>query len=549
MIPWILLIALLGVYVAAVPQLLKRAGQSSSLQFIPLLNLIPLLKILHRPWWWWLLLLVPGVNLIMLVIINVETGIAFGQRSTAKQWLFGVLPWYALLKLAFRQQEAAFIGPRDWKGKKKGFFREWGEAIVFAVVAATVIRTFAFEAFTIPTPSMENSMLVGDYLFVSKMSYGAKVPQTPFSVPFVHNALPGSMTNSYTEWFSLPYFRLPGWGKVKRYDPVVFNFPSNDTIIVHPTLAGYDYQDYLRKEGIFIAGSLEKYLNNRAAYDAKARKHFVEDKYIACTGTAIEGLRTRPMDKKENFVKRCVGLPGEKLELRERRLFINDKPVEDPEGAMWSYDVRFKLTQTDNERYRAELLRVLEKFEIAPGNLQPVHQHTAGANINLALTNAQYDKLRQSSLVDFIAPCIDSLVTEQTNLDIFPNSPLAPFNAWTRDNFGPVVIPARGMRVSLTPENVALYQRAIEVYEGNSWEESGGKIFINGKEATEYTFKQDYYWMMGDNRHRSLDARYWGFVPFDHIVGKPVFTWLSKNQQAHNNSSSVRWNRMFRFVK
>ncbi|MBL7942960.1 MAG: hypothetical protein JNM00_09350, partial [Flavobacteriales bacterium] len=415
--------------------------------------------------------------------------------------------------------------------------------------AATVIRTFAFEAFTIPTPSMENSMLVGDYLFVSKMTYGAKVPQTPFSVPFIHNAMPGSMTNSYTEWFSMPYFRLPGWGSIKRYDPVVFNFPANDTIIVHPTLAGYDYQDYLRKEGIFVAGSLQKYLQDRPKYDAIARKHFTEDKFISCTRTEIEGLRTRPMDKKENFVKRCVGLPGEKLEIRHRRLYINDEMVEDPENAMWSYDVRFKLSDpTDQEKTRIEVLRTLANFDIAPGNLQPAHQFPE-ATINAALTNKQYEKLSESNLVDFIAPCEDSLVTVQENLDIYPNSPLAPFNSWTRDNFGPIVIPAEGMTVELTPENIALYQRCIEVYEGNKWEVSGGKVIINGIETTSYTFKQDYYWMMGDNRHRSLDARYWGFVPFDHVVGKPVFTWFSKDQQAHNNSTAVRWNRMFRFVK
>ena len=232
MIPWILLIALIVVYSITLPPLLKRAGLNATLGYIPLVNFFPFLKMIKRPWWWFFLLLSPGVNLMMLVIINVELGIAFGKRKTGEQWFFGALPWYALFKLAYQEKEVAFIGPRDWTGKKKSFGREWGEAIVFAVVAASVIRTFFIEAFTIPTPSMEKSMLVGDYLFVSKLSYGPKVPQTPVSIPFVHNAIPGGMTNSYVDWFSLPYFRLPGMGKVVRFDPVVFNFPNCDTIMV-----------------------------------------------------------------------------------------------------------------------------------------------------------------------------------------------------------------------------------------------------------------------------------------------------------------------------
>jgi signal peptidase I len=191
MIPWILLILLIVVYSITLPKLLTRAGLSPTLGYIPIVNFLPFLKMIKRPWWWFLLLLCPGVNLLMLVVINVELGIVFGKRSTKDQWMFGALPWYAISNLAFTDKGALYIGARDWTGKKKSFMREWGEAIVFAVVAASVIRTFFIEAFTIPTPSMEKSMLVGDYLFVSKTSYGAKIPQTPVSVPFVHNALAG----------------------------------------------------------------------------------------------------------------------------------------------------------------------------------------------------------------------------------------------------------------------------------------------------------------------------------------------------------------------
>jgi len=200
MIPWIFLLALIVIYSITLPVLLKRAGVSNAvLGYIPLVNFFPFLKMIKRPWWWFFILLCPGINLLMLVIMNVELGIAFGKRSTKDQWFFGALPWVAIPQLAFKQKEVAYVGPRDWTGKKKSTMREWGEAIVFAVVAASIIRTFFFEAFTIPTPSMEKSMLVGDYLFVSKMSYGAKIPQTPVSVPFVHNALPGGMTHCQVE--------------------------------------------------------------------------------------------------------------------------------------------------------------------------------------------------------------------------------------------------------------------------------------------------------------------------------------------------------------
>jgi signal peptidase I len=292
MIPWILLILLIVVYSITLPKLLTRAGLSPTLGYIPIVNFLPFLKMIKRPWWWFLLLLCPGVNLLMLVVINVELGIVFGKRSTKDQWMFGALPWYAISNLAFTDKGALYIGARDWTGKKKSFMREWGEAIVFAVVAASVIRTFFIEAFTIPTPSMEKSMLVGDYLFVSKTSYGAKIPQTPVSVPFVHNALPGGMKNSYVDWFTLPYFRLPGLGDVERMDPVVFNFPNGDTIMVDPFYAGHDYFSYVRKEGMFLAGGYDKYKLSPEKYNQMARDEF-ENKHtcrILCQRKRCEKL-------------------------------------------------------------------------------------------------------------------------------------------------------------------------------------------------------------------------------------------------------------------
>ena len=543
MIPWILLIALLIVYSATLPLLLKRAGvKNPMLGLIPIVNFFPFLRMIKRPWWWFFILLCPGINLMMLVIMNVELGIAFGKRSTKEQWFYGALPWVALMQLTFKDKNAAYLGPRDWTGKKKSTMREWGEAIVFAVVAASIIRTFFFEAFTIPTPSMEKSMLVGDYLFVSKMSYGPKIPQTPVSVPFVHNALPGGMTNSYVDWFSLPYFRLPGFGDVERYDPVVFNFPHGDTILIDPYYAGHDYYSILRNEAMKSAGSYGNYLKNTDKFNQIARDNFAKKKICASCGDdrngrpmPIGGVKGRPVDKEENYVKRCIGLPGEDLQIINHETYINGNKIDDPEGMMLSYVVKMKS--------RIALDKVFKEYKV---NINDRHL-IEGATTLSSFTRSDIEKLKSNP--DLVSITLNNDSLTENFMSIFPNSPLAPFNRWTRDNFGPIHIPAQGETIELTRENIAIYQRVITTYEGNSWEQRDGKIFINGKESTHYTFRQNYYWMMGDNRHQSADSRYWGFVPEDHIVGKPVFTWFSKEDKNYQETGEIRWGRMFKTVK
>ncbi len=542
MIPWILLFALIVIYSITLPVLLKRAGvANSALGYVPIANFFPFLKMIKRPWWWFLILLCPGINLMMLVIMNVELGISFGKRSTKDQWFFGALPWVAIPQLAFKEKQIVFVGPRDWTGKKKSTMREWGEAIVFAVIAASIIRTFFFEAFTIPTPSMEKSMLVGDYLFVSKMSYGAKIPQTPVSVPFVHNALPGGMTNSYVDWFSLPYFRLPGFGKVDRYDPVVFNFPHGDTILIDPYYAGHDYYSILRNEGMKMAGSYDKYLKDTEKYNQIARNNFANKKVCMSCGEErggrafpIGGVKGRPVDKQENYVKRCIGLPGEDLQIINHETYINGNKIEDPQGMMLSYIVEMKD--------RRSLEKVYKDYKV---NIND--RHSNGSKTLSSFTREDIEKLKANSDVVSITLNNDSL--SENFMSIFPNSPLAPFNTWTRDNYGPIHIPAKGETIQLTADNIAKYKRVIVTYEKNKWEQREGKIFINDTETNSYTFKQDYYWMMGDNRHQSADARYWGFVPEDHIVGKPVFTWFSKEDKGYQETGEIRWGRMFRTVK
>lgn len=546
MIPWIILAALIAIYSFTLPPLLQRAGLKSILGYIPVVNFVPFLKLIKRPWWWFLLLLCPGVNLLMLVVMNVELGISFNKRSTKDQWIFGALPWYALPQLAFKEKELPYIGPRDWTGKKKSMPREWGEAIVFAVVAASVIRTFFIEAFTIPTPSMEKSMLVGDYLFVSKVSYGPKIPQTPMSVPFVHNAMPGSMANSYVDWFTLPYFRLPGIGDVERLDPVVFNFPNGDTIIVDPFYAGHDYYSYVRKEGMFLAGGYDKYKISPEKFNQMARNNFADKHLCKICGAEqgiksfpVGGVRYRPMDKKENYVKRCVGLPGDNLSIVNRQLMINGEVIPDPEGVMYSYIVSAKSSTA--------LDKIYDEFKVNKNDRHRGVFDGVPATLS-SFKQSEIDQLKTWGDVVNIEPQIDTLPKEP--LAYYPNVDMAPFNTWTIDNYGPIHIPAKGEKIELNAENIALYKRVIVNYENNTWEEKNGVIYINGQQTTQYEFKQDYYWMMGDNRHQSADSRYWGFVPEDHVVGKPVFTWFSKsgNPQYHDDSE-IRWNRMFRTVK
>ncbi len=554
MIPWILLALLIVVYCITLTPLLKRAGQNASLGYVPILNFFPFLKMIKRPWWWFLLLLCPGVNLLVLVIMNIELGIAFNKRSTKDQWFFGALPWVALPMLAFKEKEQAFVGPRDWTGKKKSGMREWGEAIVFAVIAASVIRTFFIEAFTIPTPSMEKSMLVGDYLFVSKVSYGAKIPQTPMSVPFVHNAMPGSLTNSYVEWFSLPYYRLPGFGSVERFDPVVFNFPNGDTIMVDPEMASHDYYRFLRNEALDLAGNnVTKFENEKSKYMQQARVNFQQKKIITSIrdqrGNPYKfgGVKVRPMDKKDNYVKRCIGLPGDNLKIINRQVYVNDAPIENPVDMMFSY--RFVVKDP------SKVKEIYADYKVNKGDRGALRDETGGAAKDSlgriyyvsSFTQADYEKLKQTPFVISIEANNDTLSDEP--MALYPNSNNFPFNTWTRDNYGPIHIPAEGETIQLTKENIETYARVISVYECNQWQEKDGKVYINGNEASSYTFKQNYYWMMGDNRHQSADSRYWGFVPEDHVVGKPVFTWFSKEDKNYQPEGEIRWKRMFRFVK
>ena len=537
-IPEILFILLLIEYIVCLPAIFKKANKATWMGYIPVVQFIPMLQLIRRMWYWFVLLFVPGVNLLVFVIINVELAKAFNLRTAKDQWLAGALPWLFLPMLAFKNEQAQYVGPVDWTGKKKSTQREWGEAIIFALIVASIIRTFAFEAYTIPTPSMENSLKVGDYLFVSKVSYGPRSPMTPVSLPLVHHTIPFINTKSYLPWFEMPYYRLPGFGKVERNDAVVFNFPHGDTVIAHGYLQGHDYYAILRQEAIYEAGGIENYLNNTDKYEQIARNNFTVKKKVKSLGTPIDGIIVRPLDKKEHYIKRCIGLPGEALSLVDGQVNINGQPVENPEGLEFVYVI---ISERGNSSMEKRLRKTLNL------DLRSSYQRVNDTMHTVVCTR------EEGKMIDQIEGVVRSWVKNDTlgsnrNLSIFPNQ---ANTVWTADNFGPVLLPAEGLTIELNADNWPIYQRAIRVYEGNQTEIKDGRIFINGAETTSYTFKEDYYFLMGDNRHNSADSRFWGFVPEDHVVGKAVFTWFSKESDAPDKhfTNDIRWSRMMKMVK
>ncbi|MDR3678774.1 MAG: signal peptidase I [Flavipsychrobacter sp.] len=386
----------------------------------------------------------------------------------------------------------AFTKDKDKKKKKnKPVWREWLDAALFAIVAATLIRTFLFEAYTIPTGSMEGSLLINDYLFVSKLAYGPRVPMTPVAVPLVHNTMPLTGGKSYTEAVEWGYHRWPGFGHIERNDVVVFNYPAGDTVLTE--MPEGDYYSTLRNE-----------FNND--------RDLLKSRYT---------VMTRPVDKEENYIKRCVGIPGDILAVKDGVLWINNQP-----GNVYPHQKRFYIVQ-------AKGFGISDDF-LDENDIDVIRNE--GSNSILNLANDQVEMVKKLPQVISVTPSIYPYGYTE-NGGTYPND-TTNFK-WSRDNYGPLTIPKAGVTVQLTPQNIALYRRVIANYEGNKLEEKNGAFLINGQPATSYTFKMNYYWMMGDNRHNSLDSRYWGFVPEDHVVGKAWFVWLSYGKHG------IRWRRLF----
>lgn len=408
--------------------------------------------------------------------------------------------------------------------KKKGVEKqskavEWIDALIFAVVAATLIRMLLFEAYTIPTSSMEKSMLVGDYLFVSKVAYGPKLPNTPLAVPFTHHTLPMTRgTKAYSEAIELPYKRIAGTSKVKRNDIIVFNFPAGDTVVV-----GIENPDYYSQVRSNARGYQQAEISrgNDMLYEQAENKvrELIRERYEVIS---------RPVDKRENYIKRGVGMPGDILELKHGQLYVNGELADNPENLQFDYIIRTNGTPLNKMK--------LKEIGISYEDMGMFS--TTGCE--LPLTLEMVEKIKAFPNVMEVTKKEES----GTNVDIFP---FRMASGWNVDNFGPLYVPKKGDRVELTMETLPLYERIIGAYEGNELMVKDSVIYINGQSVKEYVFGMDYYWMMGDNRHRSADSRYWGFVPEDHVVGKAYFIWLSLDKD-NSFLDKIRWKRMFRFI-
>ena len=417
-----------------------------------------------------------------------------------------------------------------WKEAEKPvkFVMSWVDALVFALVAVYFINLFFFQNYVIPSSSLEKSLLTGDYLFVSKVSYGPRIPETPLTMPLTQHTLPVVDCKSYIEWPHWEYRRVKGLGKVELNDIVVFNYPAGDTLCSAPQYQSYDYygmcysigyQIYTQRPNPDSLSAMDRIKYFNTIYEAGREE-------LRRNQQEYGEITTRPTDRRENYVKRCVGLPGQTLQIKNRIVYLDGKANKEPENVQYSYYVKLR------QRLPEEMLK-----ELGISNEDLLSLNSAGY---MPLTKRAVAMLSQrKDLVESI-----EINTDASDLEIYP---LNGNKHWTRDNYGPIWIPEKGKSINLTLDNIAVYERPIRVYEGNDLKITDGKIFINGKEAKSYTFKMDYYWMMGDNRHNSADSRYWGFVPEDHIVGKPIFIWWSSDPD-RNGFSGIRWNRLFRFV-
>lgn len=470
------------IHFAGTWKLYERAGRKAWEAAVPIYNAVVLMKIINRPWWWTILLFIPVVNLIMFPVVWVETIRSFGRNSTTDTLLVIVTLGFYIYYINYTQ-DVVYIEDRSLKPRTSA--GEWIGSILFAVVAATIVHGYVMQPFTIPTSSLEKTLLVGDFLFVSKFHYGARPPMTPIAFPMVHDTIPVVNTKSYLSKPQIPYFRFPGFQKIKRNDIVVFNWPV-DTV--------------------------------------NAFQQYGDGKYYH-----------KPVDKKSNYVKRCVGIPGDSLEVRDGYVYINGKRNELPDRAK----IQFSYIVKTNSQLNPEMIHNRYNITDPYGYRDNMYQFGGVSEESLEMLK------NNPNVVDIIR-----LKGEKGEYDnrVFPNNNQYP---WNNDFMGPVYIPEKGVSVAITPQSLPFYKRIIEVYEGsemgveNTITQNGTEILLNGQPLSEYTFKMDYYWMMGDNRNNSEDARTWGFVPFNHVVGKPVFVWMSWDTV----NKKVRWDRVFTTVR
>lgn len=451
-------------------------------------------------------------------------------------FLFWLKSWLGLLVIPFIydvyiSRKIRWSWWKDAEGPVR-FIMSWVDALVFALVAAYFINLFFFQNYVIPSSSLEKSLLTGDYLFVSKVSYGPRIPETPLTMPLTQHTMPIINTKSYIEWPQWDYRRVKGLGKVQLNDIVVFNYPAGDTILTEEKYQANDYYAMVYSFGQQIYQSqmpnpiTPDSLSPQQQLDYFNMLYNIGRNYIVNNPNEYGSIDHRPTDRRENYVKRCVGLPGQTLQIKNRIVYLDGKANKEPENVQYTYYVKLKADLPDD---------LLKELGISGEDLLSLNQ-----NGYMPLTKKAVKVL--SARKDLVASI--RLNTDAATGEVYP---LNAVTGWTRDNYGPIWIPKKGETVQLTLKNIALYERPIRVYEHNQLDIRNGRIYINGREAHSYTFKMDYYWMMGDNRHNSADSRYWGFVPEDHIVGKPIFIWWSSDPD-RRGFSGIRWNRLFRWV-
>ncbi len=512
-------------------KLYVKAGRKSWEAFVPVYNAIVLMQIINRPKWYTFLLFIPVINLIMFPVVWVETIRSFGYNSTKDTTLVILTLGFYTYYINYTQNPT-YIVDRSLVPTNKT--ADTISSLLFAIVVATFVHTYFIQPFTIPTSSLEKSLLVGDFLFVSKYNYGARTPMTTVAAPMVHDTIPFINIKSYSSYPQLPYFRLPGYEKIKNNDIVVFNWPTDTLYNMYKT----------------------------------ADKRY-----------------EKPIDKKTNYVKRCVGIAGDSLQIKNGIVFINGKELILPERAkpQYFYKINLKDDSADNVKNDYNITEAYDSFEISneiwdrpevKSELINVYKfeetgrdslksYVTGAidqnlfdKLNLKysksffygnLTNEKYEKIKTDSRIK----SIEKRISTENEDGIFPDfkdGKPSTTNKWNLDNFGPIYIPKKGATVAINKQTLPFYKTIINEYEGNDLQVNGNEIRINGQVATSYTFKQDYFWMMGDNRHNSLDARYFGYTPENHIVGKPVFIWMSWDSNGKGIMNKIRWERLFTTV-